>query len=170
MAPMSKDGVALDLATEVARSFGSLRFAAYGASMLPAIFPGDILQVRREAVDEFQAGDVVLFSRDSRFFAHRVICVEHNCDELTLIVRGDALATEDPPVHSAEILGRVVSLERDGKLIAASRKQSLWRSILAWAMRRSDSLVSATLRLHSLRTRITRRAASRGTPSVQESF
>lgn len=138
--------------------------------MLPAIFPGDILQVRREAVDQFQADDVVLFSRDSRFFAHRVIRVEHNCDEPILIVRGDALPVEDPPVHSAEILGRVVSVERGGKLIDVSRTQSVWRRSLAWAMRRSDSLVSATLRMHSLRTRIARGAANRATPSAQESF
>lgn len=138
--------------------------------MLPAIFPGDILQVRAEVIDRFQAGDMVLFSRDSRFFAHRVVRVERNSGERTLIVRGDALATEDPPVRSAEILGCVVSVERGGKLIDASRTQSVWRRTLAWAMRRSDSLVSATLRMHSLRTRITRRAAGRATPFARESF
>ncbi len=170
MMPVTRDSVTLDLATEVARSFGSLRFAAYGASMLPAIFPGDILQVRGQAVDEFQAGDVVLFSRDCRFFSHRVIRVEHNCAERTLIARGDALPAEDPPVHGAEILGRVISVERGGKLIDVNRTQSVWRRTLAWAMRHSDLLVSATLRMHSLRTRIARRAASRATPSAQESF
>lgn len=170
MVPVSKDGVTLELATEVARFFGFLRFAAYGASMLPAIFPGDILRIHSETIDRFQPGDLVLFSRDSRWFAHRVIRVEQNRNEPILIVRGDALVTEDSPVHSGEILGRVVSVVRRGKSIDARRRQSLTQRTLAWALRQSDLLVTATLHLYSLRARISRRFAGRAIPSAQESF
>ena len=109
-------------------------------------------------------------SRDSRFFAHRVIRVDHNCDEPILIVRGDTLVTEDSPVRSAEILGRIVSVERGGKLIDASRTRRLSQRTLAWALRRSDLLIVATLHLHFLRARISSRFAGRAIPSSQESF
>ncbi len=58
---------------EVLRSFGAARLAVTGTSMLPAIWPGDVLEVRRQGVGDAQRGDVVLFLRDGRLVAHRVV-------------------------------------------------------------------------------------------------
>ena len=65
--------VKCDLASEVLRSFGTLRFAATGWSMLPTIWPGDTLVVERINLDQIQVGEVVLVGRDSRLCAHRLV-------------------------------------------------------------------------------------------------
>ncbi len=62
-----------ELAAEVIRSSGKLRLRATGASMLPSIWPGDVLTVSSEAVAETQPGDIILFEREGRLIAHRVV-------------------------------------------------------------------------------------------------
>ena len=41
----------LDLAAEVLHRFGEVRFIAHGSSMIPSIYPGDLLTVRSDAVN-----------------------------------------------------------------------------------------------------------------------
>ena len=38
-----------ELLVEVARNFGEIRFKATGDSMLPSVWPGDLLTVRRQS-------------------------------------------------------------------------------------------------------------------------
>ena len=61
------------LASEVLRASGTLRLTAPGHSMLPTLWPGDLLTVEARSIDQVQAGDVVLFTRENRFFVHRVL-------------------------------------------------------------------------------------------------
>jgi hypothetical protein len=58
---------------EVLRSFGEARLAVTGASMLPSIWPGDILEVRRQSAAEICPGQLVLFARGGGLVAHRVV-------------------------------------------------------------------------------------------------
>ena len=51
----------LALAEEVLRTAGELRFIAQGSSMVPSIFPGDVLEIRREAASKIPCNDIVLF-------------------------------------------------------------------------------------------------------------
>ncbi len=115
-----------DLAAEAIRRFGELRLRVTGTSMLPAIRPGDLLHVRRCAPDDAEPGDVVLFLRHSRLFAHRLI----SCTETQLLTRGDGRATFDPPVTTQELLGKVVSVTRSGRSVGYSLSQS-WAGRLA---------------------------------------
>jgi len=69
----SRETVGCELAAEVIRSFGKLRLRANGSSMIPAVWPGDILSVHTQDAHEAQPGDIVLFGRDGRLFAHRVV-------------------------------------------------------------------------------------------------
>jgi signal peptidase I len=62
-----------ELAEEVVRSFGRLRLRVVGASMLPAVWPGDLLSVRSDDAAEVQPGDIVVFRREERLVAHRVV-------------------------------------------------------------------------------------------------
>src|ERR1043166_8467099 len=51
------------LAVEVARRFGEVRLRVTGASMLPSVWPGDILTVRRVSFSELRPGQIILCSR-----------------------------------------------------------------------------------------------------------
>jgi signal peptidase I len=101
-----------ELAAALVRSVGRLRLAVVGSSMLPAIRPRDLLLVRRCGVQSTRVGDVVLFTRDSRLFAHRVI----SSDGSRLVTRGDALDMADAPIGGAELLGRVERVVRRGRV------------------------------------------------------
>jgi hypothetical protein len=68
----SRDALGCELVVETLRSFGQLRLRVNGASMLPAVWPGDILTITREAGAPPLPGDIVLFGREGRLVAHRV--------------------------------------------------------------------------------------------------
>jgi len=56
----------------------------------------------------------VLYSRDGRLFAHRVVACLDSPGQPLLITRGDRLNHDDPAVCSAELLGRVTFIKDCG--------------------------------------------------------
>lgn len=153
----SKESLRLELATEVLRGFGELRFRARGGSMLPEIFPGDVLLVRCEPIGGIRRGHIVLSSRAGRFCAHRVVRIENCGGPVRLITRGNTLTVEDPAVSESEYLGRVTGLARGRTQIELSVTPSLQCRLFGWALRRSGYLTALLMQWHSLRTRLARK-------------
>jgi len=147
--------VEMALAEEVLRSYGRLRIMARGSSMIPTIFPGDILFVERDPLARLRPGHIVLASRGGRFFAHRVARLTALGGAPRVITRGDALCAEDPAFLHDEILGRVTSVVRGQKQIQLG-VQNVRRGsrILRWAVRHSTVTASGVLWLHALRSRL----------------
>jgi signal peptidase I len=150
----SSEALRLELAAKVLRDFGKLRFRACGGSMLPAIFPGDILLVRCEPIGTIRPGHTVLSFRAGLFYAHRVVRIENGGAAVRLITRGDALRMEDPAVSEDEYLGRVTGLSRGRTHRQTNHGQGLASSVFAWVLRRSDFLAVSLLRWHSLCLRL----------------
>src|SRR5439155_16602049 len=136
-----------ELLAEVARKFGEIRFKATGDSMLPSVWPGDLLTVHRQSFSEFQSGEIVLYEREAGentlirpygpaspggFVAHRVVGRRGG----KLITRGDSLHQNDAPVDEEQVLGRVVSISRNGRPVGLDFTGC--RRIAAWVLRRSD--------------------------------
>src|SRR5258708_30435290 len=69
----SKHSLKCELAAQVLRSFGILRLQVTGLSMLPSVRPGDVLFIERRDLREIAAGDIVLFARQGKLVAHRVL-------------------------------------------------------------------------------------------------
>jgi len=63
----------LSLALDVLRSEGEARLTVGGGSMLPSIWPGDILDIGRVHAAELSPGDIVVFAREQRLVVHRVV-------------------------------------------------------------------------------------------------
>ncbi|HLK33942.1 MAG TPA: S24/S26 family peptidase [Terriglobales bacterium] len=98
------------LFAEIVSQYGTGRFKALGSSMIPSIWPGDTLLVEGAELVHMLPGDIAVYLREGRLFAHRV--VRHaEAPAAALITRGDAMTCEDPPVHVHELLGRVVAVE-----------------------------------------------------------
>ncbi len=152
----AREGVVLSLASEVLRTSGGLRFAALGASMVPAIFPGDILIVRRETARRVRCGDVVLCFRAGRFCAHRLIAKLEEGGRLSLVTRGDALRENDPALAESELLGRVTAVVRGRKRIELGGRATAREDLLGWAARRSNGVVKWLVRWNTLRARLAR--------------
>jgi hypothetical protein len=144
----------IDLAHEVLRKFGEIHFIARGCSMIPSIYPGDLLTVKSHHIADACHGQIVLCRRDGRFWAHRVIRKWQRGSRFVLTTRGDAHSHEDPSFDEDQLLGRVVSIVRCGKAIDLKRIESLWTRAVRLCVRNSDALAKAMLRRHSLRLRL----------------
>ena len=149
-------GAVLNLAAEMLRSFGEFRFVAWGSSMVPFILPGDTLVVRRGTPRGARSGEVVLFSREGRFYAHRLVTMAEEGGLIRLIARGDALSRNDPPYAENEMLGHVAAVIRGRKQIDLDRHPAAGQRLLRWIVRRSGGSVRWLLRWHSLRKRLGR--------------
>ena len=143
--------VRVKLAADLLRSFGELRISALGASMAPAIFPGDVLTIRRLDAAAIQSGDIVLSTHDGRFFAHRVVSKSELSGGVRLLTRGDALRQADPPVGESELLGKVVCVERGAMKVPVLLDLTWPQKCLQWGIRRSNLILRLLLHFHSLR-------------------
>lgn len=140
-----------NLALEVLRTTGTLRLTAFGYSMLPSIWPGEILTVKAKSLDQIQRGDVVLFTREGRLFIHRNLGQTKTLLELRLRTRGDAMPHPDEPVSAYELLGRIESVERDSQEVPVPAC-TLARRCAGLLLAHSNRLRSLTLRWHAWRS------------------
>jgi hypothetical protein len=141
----------LGLAAEMLRRRGTVRLELRGTSMLPCLWPGDLLTIQNAVHDEVVPGDIVLVMRDNRFFAHRVVESRLDRDCISWITRGDGVPHSDPPVAASELLGRVTGIRRANRSFVPSRRISLLQSALAWMLRRWDHFRSLALLIHTAR-------------------
>lgn len=140
------DARKLELAAEVLASGYALRLRAFGTSMLPSIWPGDILSIEPKPEEEIVAGDIVLVTRQNRFFIHRLIG-KHDSRWIT---RGDSLPYNDNALASCDVLGRVSLIQKKKRTIVPNQRRSLFSRALAWTLCRSDTFRTVALRLHSV--------------------
>jgi len=112
---------------------------------LPSLWPGDVVVIENNPEYEFLAGDIALALHEGGFRLHRLVDVGAN-----LIMRGDALAQGDPPVVLSDLLGRVVSVERNGYSFSPPR-MTLIRQALGHIFCRCDLLRNWALRIRSAR-------------------
>jgi hypothetical protein len=155
----TSEDLKLDLAAQILRSRGAVRLKARGTSMLPSVWPGDLLTIQSTAHDEIIPGDIVLVMRDDRFLIHRLVDRQPEQDHFSWVTKGDAMPHNDPPVAASELLGRVASIHRAHRSFAPGRRVSLFHSALAWMLCRWDRFRNLTLRIHAVR-------AQAGAPSL----
>jgi GNAT superfamily N-acetyltransferase len=90
------------------------RFTAHGYSMSPFIQDGDVIMLA-PCNDAPQVGEVVAFinPENDRLVVHRLIAETID----GLVIKGDNVPESDGVFAPAQILGRVVRVERDGKTV-----------------------------------------------------
>jgi signal peptidase I len=142
-----RSAVGCELVAEVVRSFGEVRLRVNGCSMMPAIWPGDVLIVRRCGVVELQLGQIALCRRKGELVAHRIASIRDNA----IITRGDTLLVDDPPTSECDLVGRVVRVLRNGRPVDPG--QSLAKRLSSTILRHSDFWLRVTLRVSRILTR-----------------
>jgi signal peptidase I len=135
------------LAAEVLRAAGTLSLRVFGGSMLPSIWPGDILTLRRAHASDIHPGKLVLYARDNGFVVHRAV----RCNRDALITRGDALRGNDAPVQPSRVLGEVVAIQRGRSRLIPRERLNRALKLFRWLLRRSGRLRGLAMRLYSLR-------------------
>lgn len=147
---IARENVSKALVEDVVQSFGEVRVRIVGTSMVPATLPGDLISVRRADLDEIFEGEAVLFVQNGRSFVRRVLgrgerAAAGNPEEPRLITQGDRLCHDEPPVSSRELLGLVVSIDRDNRNVELAPHGS--NSLFARLLRASDRATYLYLRL-----------------------
>ncbi|HMD30963.1 MAG TPA: S24/S26 family peptidase [Candidatus Acidoferrales bacterium] len=126
----------LELAADLLQRGERMSLRVSGSSMLPSLFPGDVLTFRRCAPAEIVVGDIVLFMREGRCFVHRVEERMALGGDSRIRTRGDALPSCDAPVGETEVMGRLSLVERKGWRLQPPRLGPV-RSLLAGVVRHS---------------------------------
>jgi signal peptidase I len=139
-----------DLAGEVLRSSGTLRLQVMGWSMLPTVWPGDTLVIERADSGAVGEGDIVLFGRDRRLFAHRVVTTRSHSGDSRVVTRGDAMPVADSPLAQDELLGKVSVIVRNGRCIAPSRSLRLSERAVAALVRSSEIAARVVVGVHGM--------------------
>lgn len=97
------------LAAESLRASGRLRLRVRGESMLPTLWPGDVVEIAGCSLDDVSPGEIVLALRAGRFFLHRVV---GRSPAGGFWLRGDSMPAADPEFSNEALLGRLVSRPR----------------------------------------------------------
>ena len=92
------------LAVEVLRRTGHLRLRAHGESMLPALWPGDVVEIVSCSLQDAQPGDIVLAEREGQFFLHRLVDIAGD----GFLLHGDSMPGPDLLFSREALLGRLV--------------------------------------------------------------
>jgi hypothetical protein len=139
-----------ELASEVLRSSGRLRLRATGWSMLPTIWPGDILEIERVSSQCVAKGDIVLFGRDGRVFAHRIVFID-GVNSSCFITQGDGMASPDPAIAGSDLLGKVRCIIRADERTEPRPNLSFAERVAAFFVRRSMWAARLLVHFHDLR-------------------
>ncbi len=140
-----------ELAAEILRRRCDVRIRVTGASMAPALWPGDVIAVRPAADRPPSTGDIAVYIRAGKLIVHRVVEMADDGGERRWITRGDALADRDAAVTSVEMLGVVAGIIRDdGSIQPISTAASAAHRLLACAIRHSGLIHRLLLKVHRM--------------------
>jgi signal peptidase I len=125
----------IELSTELLRQGQRVRFKAPGRSMNPTIKEGETIIIQPAAPSAVRKGDIILYSFENGFIAHRVVRIlKRKGDASCFIMRGDASDSSDCPVSAQQVLGKVISVEREGRSIDLySQRARIWHTAHKWA-------------------------------------
>ena len=132
----SQHALKCELASQVLHAFGTLHLGVTGFSMLPSLWPGDILFIERRDMREIAAGDIVLFARQGKLVAHRVLFKTAIGEDLHAVTRGDSLLSADCPVSPTELLGSVRQILRARKYVEPRADLGFWARVTSKLVRR----------------------------------
>jgi len=88
-----------------------------GASMRPLFTPGDTLRITPARAETVKPGDIVAVDLDGQLLVHRLVYKTAT----TVVTRGDACASCDPPLPRATVIGRVDAAPSPRMLYATLR-------------------------------------------------
>jgi len=109
------------LVADVLRRGGRLpvrvRLQVHGESMLPSLWPGDVVEIASCSLEEVRPGEIVLALRDGRLFLHRFVA---RCTPNGFLLRGDSMPRPDPQFPAEALLGRLVLGADEGLAVSAA--------------------------------------------------
>jgi signal peptidase I len=137
-----------ELAAEVLLANRTLTLKAFGTSMLPTLWPGDLTHIQSCSFDEVHPGDIVLCRTNSRFSLHRVTRKVVEGADSWLITRGDSMPGPDPRVSSANVLGKVIEVQHASRDFIVVPKFSTKSRVIGRILGHSTLCMRFVMKLH----------------------
>lgn len=144
---MTAGELKLRLAADILHARSPIQVRVFGTSMLPSIWPGDLLAIENCDASEIRGGDIIRFMQAGRFVIHRVITVANDSGNIGWITRGDSMTREDLPVSEKHFLGRVCSIRRKSRWVPPPRHLSKTAHWLGCTLQTLGSLPGRVLRV-----------------------
>jgi hypothetical protein len=112
--PENWNALRSSLVAEVLRHCGQTRVRGRirGESMLPTLWPGDVVEIESCSLGNLRPGEIVLAQRDERLVLHRLVASR---GPLGFLLRGDCVPNPDPLLPPEALLGRLVRRGNDGR-------------------------------------------------------
>jgi signal peptidase I len=168
-------------AEEVLHIPGAVSLRVASCSMLPVLWPGDVIAVRRVEDRDITPGKLVVYlAKDflvrqtvrwdpaaesmtngvvvTMFTVHRAVRWERGA----LITRGDAIPVDDSPVQPASILGEVVAIQRRRARLVPKEQLTGAQKLFCFFLHRVPRLPILVMRLYSLHRALTHSLTARG--------
>jgi hypothetical protein len=110
------------LAADALRHSGRLRLRVHGESMLPSLWPGDMVEIASCSLQDVQPGEIVLALREGRLFLHRLVATKPE----GFVLRGDSMPGPDAQFPGEALLGRLApDAQKERRNSALSRPLGL---------------------------------------------
>ncbi len=94
----------------------SLRLRVHGESMLPALWPGEVVEIASCSMEHVRPGEIVLARREGRLFLHRFVAPS---TPNGFRLRGDSLPASDPEYPPEALLGKLVRRTADRRTFSS---------------------------------------------------
>lgn len=116
--------------------------------MLPALWPGDVVEIAGCSLREMRRGDIVFACREGRFFLHRLLT---RSEAEGFLARGDSMPGPDPRYDSGALLGRLVRVVRAGRTVSVPVPSRPWFRALGMLFCYCDWARHLALKFHHAR-------------------
>jgi hypothetical protein len=118
--PLSWSAERSALAADALRRSGHLRLQVHGESMLPALWPDDVVEIASCSLEDVRPGEIVLARRDGRLFLHRLVAPY---TPNGFLLRGDSMPGPDPLFPPEALLGRLVGGADEGGAVSVPARR-----------------------------------------------
>jgi signal peptidase I len=136
------------LVADVLRGSGYLRLQVRGESMLPALWPGDVVGITSCSPEDVRPGEIVLALRDGRFFLHRLVALRRPSG---FLLCGDSMPGSDPQFPLEAFLGRLVRDQNANGVFGETWFAAKWSRALGLLLCHFTLARRLALKLHQRR-------------------
>ncbi len=120
----------LETSHEILKDGIPIRCKVGGISMLPLLWPGDVIIIDPIDIEQIAIGDIVVFKLDNRLVAHRLISISSNNNSKFLFTKGDSNLKKDEPISAELLIGVVRNVVKNELFIPINQRKSLQFQLL----------------------------------------
>jgi signal peptidase I len=104
----------------------------YEISTIPVNSLIMVKHISKEDMDTIQIGDVLAYERNNKMIVHRVIeIINLENGRYEFITKGDANSSNDSPVYSETVVGKVVGVSSyGGMFVSLAKEQAVWGIVI----------------------------------------